>query len=107
MCSPRVFENLRRVSSTLLFPIFLNFFFYYLLIWLNLICCFQDGGVLTNNPSAIALHECKLLWPQDNIQSVVSVGTGRYEPTDAPIQESVGLKTKLTKIVQSATDTEG
>lgn len=58
---------------------------------------------------AIALHECRLLWPTESFQSVVSVGTGRYEPTDSSVAQKkvVGLKTKLTKIVQSATDTEG
>ena len=68
----------------------------------------QDGGVLTNNPTAIAIHECRLLWPQEALQCVVSLGTGRYEPTSMP-QSPVytSLKTKVEKFVQSATDTEG
>ena len=66
----------------------------------------QDGGLLTNNPAAIAIHESKLLWPTENIQCVISIGTGRYRPTDDPTT-SYGLKDKLLKVIQSATDTEG
>ena len=68
----------------------------------------QDGGVLTNNPTAIAIHEAKLLWPNDSVQCVISVGTGRFRPSNATsAQESVSLSNKIYKIVQSATDTEG
>ncbi|ELU02471.1 hypothetical protein CAPTEDRAFT_100304 [Capitella teleta] len=67
----------------------------------------QDGGLITNNPTAIALHECRLLWPKEKIQCVVSVGTGKYVPgLEAQPADSASLKTKVTKIVQSATDTE-
>ena len=69
----------------------------------------QDGGVLTNNPTAIAIHESKLLWPNTPLQCVVSVGTGRYESTAQPTLASPynSLKNKIFQIVQSATDTEG
>ncbi|XP_076802568.1 calcium-independent phospholipase A2-gamma-like [Clavelina lepadiformis] len=64
----------------------------------------QDGGVLTNNPTGVALHECRLLWPNSPIQCVVSVGTGRYEPTVGPMGEDfLSLKDKLLKFVDSAT----
>ena len=70
---------------------------------------FQDGGVLANNPTAIAVHESRLLWPKTPIQCVVSVGTGQYESLEEVNDKTTfsSLKTKLNKIVQSATDTEG
>ncbi|PIK45558.1 putative phospholipase A I [Apostichopus japonicus] len=68
---------------------------------------FQDGGVLTNNPCALAVHECRLLWPDTPIQCVVSVGTGRYDPMDQEFPaEYSSLRTKLFKVLCSATDTE-
>ena len=82
---------------------------------------------MTNNPTAVALHEARLLWgTKAPIQTVVSLGTGLYSapptntnttinsnydvmkggfpPTSFP--RSTSLKEKLTKIVLSATDTE-
>lgn len=66
----------------------------------------QDGGLLTNNPTAIAVHECKLLWPDESIQCVVSIGNGRFEPNLelSPLKST--LKEKVAKIIDSATDTE-
>lgn len=68
----------------------------------------QDGGVLTNNPSALGLHESKLLWPDTPIQCVVSLGTGRYDPMEEGLEspEYSSLKKKLYQIMISATDTE-
>ena len=69
----------------------------------------QDGGLLSNNPTAIALHEANVLWPTAEIQCIVSIGTGRYEPAASHKQQLdfIPLKDKLLKIVQSATNTEG
>ena len=68
----------------------------------------QDGGLLSNNPTAIALHEANVLWPNDEIQCVVSIGTGRFEPAEGYKDvDFIPLKDKLLKIVQSATNTEG
>lgn len=63
---------------------------------------------MTNNPTAVAIHEAQKLWPRERIQCVVSVGTGRYQ--GSPIRTKpalLSLKEKLNKVVQSATDTEG
>eukprot|EP00118_Oscarella_pearsei_P014890 m.130318 g.130318 ORF g.130318 m.130318 type:complete len:182 (+) comp38021_c0_seq2:943-1488(+) len=69
----------------------------------------QDGGLLTNNPTAVALHEARKLWGRDTpIQCIVSLGNGRRPP-----QHSKGrawwLKNwqeKLIQLISSATDTE-
>lgn len=79
----------------------------------------QDGGVLFNNPTAVALHEAKLIWPNEKIQCVVSLGTGRNpnksrKNSDGskminPELETETLsswKTKFLRILDSATDTE-
>ncbi|XP_015920066.1 calcium-independent phospholipase A2-gamma [Parasteatoda tepidariorum] len=66
----------------------------------------QDGGVMINNPTALAIHEARLLWPSEYIQCVMSLGTGRYIPAVSPNFTSTSLKTKVLKIIDSATDTE-
>ncbi|XP_071499403.1 uncharacterized protein [Diadema antillarum] len=69
---------------------------------------FQDGGVLTNNPSALGIHESKLLWPDTPVQCLVSLGTGRYDPVEEGVESSEysSLKKKLYQFMISATDTE-
>ncbi|KAG2460033.1 PLPL8 phospholipase, partial [Polypterus senegalus] len=66
----------------------------------------QDGGLLINNPSALALHECKCLWPDTPVQCLISLGTGRYESLGQNNVTYTSLKTKLTNVISSATDTE-
>uniref|UniRef100_A0A6J0U7A0 Calcium-independent phospholipase A2-gamma isoform X1 n=2 Tax=Pogona vitticeps TaxID=103695 RepID=A0A6J0U7A0_9SAUR len=66
----------------------------------------QDGGLLLNNPTALAVHECKCLWPNVPLQCVVSLGTGRYESIGKANVTYTSLKTKLTNVISSATDTE-
>ncbi|CAN9508248.1 unnamed protein product [Ophioblennius macclurei] len=66
----------------------------------------QDGGLLINNPTALAIHECKCLWPNTPLQCVLSLGTGRYEAMDKNGMTYTSLKTKLTNVISSATDTE-
>ncbi|XP_054719774.1 LOW QUALITY PROTEIN: calcium-independent phospholipase A2-gamma-like [Uloborus diversus] len=66
----------------------------------------QDGGIMINNTAALGIHEAKLLWPSDSIDCVVSLGSGRYIPTGEPAGTSTSLKTKVMKIIDSATDTE-
>ncbi|XP_062317478.1 calcium-independent phospholipase A2-gamma-like [Osmerus eperlanus] len=66
----------------------------------------QDGGLLINNPTALAIHECKCLWPNTPVQCVVSLGTGRYETASKNSATSTSLKTKISNVISSATDTE-
>ncbi|KAG8038629.1 hypothetical protein G9C98_007336 [Cotesia typhae] len=75
----------------------------------------SDGGIMVNNPCAVAIHEAKRLWPNRPIQCVVSFGTGRTPPiipnNEGHIKEgnigSSSWKDKFYKILASATDTEG
>ncbi|XP_024143723.1 calcium-independent phospholipase A2-gamma [Oryzias melastigma] len=66
----------------------------------------QDGGLLINNPTALAIHECKCLWPNTPLQCVVSLGTGRYETLGKNSTTYTSLKTKISHVISSATDTE-
>ncbi|XP_073688486.1 calcium-independent phospholipase A2-gamma-like [Garra rufa] len=66
----------------------------------------QDGGMLINNPTALAIHECQCLWPDVPLQCVVSLGTGRFETAGTTNVSYTSLKTKLTNVISSATDTE-
>ncbi|XP_062374616.1 calcium-independent phospholipase A2-gamma-like [Sardina pilchardus] len=66
----------------------------------------QDGGLLINNPTALAIHECKNLWPNTPLQCVVSLGTGRYETGSKNSATYTSLKAKITNVISSATDTE-
>ncbi|KAM3588270.1 uncharacterized protein V6R79_025161 [Siganus canaliculatus] len=66
----------------------------------------QDGGLLINNPTALAIHECKCLWPNTPLQCVLSLGTGRYETGGKNNTTYTSLKAKITNVISSATDTE-
>ncbi|XP_055477047.1 calcium-independent phospholipase A2-gamma isoform X1 [Psammomys obesus] len=66
----------------------------------------QDGGLLLNNPSALAMHECKCIWPDAPLECIVSLGTGRYESDVRNNTTYTSLKTKLSNVINSATDTE-
>ncbi|XP_007504198.1 calcium-independent phospholipase A2-gamma isoform X2 [Monodelphis domestica] len=67
----------------------------------------QDGGLLLNNPTALAMHECKCLWPDTPLQCIVSLGTGRYEGDVRNYSmTATSLRSKLSTVISSATDTE-
>ncbi|XP_041083175.1 calcium-independent phospholipase A2-gamma-like [Polyodon spathula] len=67
----------------------------------------QDGGLLLNNPCALAVHECRLLWPGSPFQCVVSLGTGRYDSGKKSEATWTSLRSKISNVISSATDTEG
>ena len=69
---------------------------------------FHDGGVLANNPTAIAIHEAKLLWPKTEINSVISIGNGRYKPEGYASSKanSVSLIQKINRFVAGISSTE-
>ncbi|XP_043084724.1 calcium-independent phospholipase A2-gamma [Puntigrus tetrazona] len=66
----------------------------------------QDGGMLVNNPTALAIHESQCVWPDVPLQCVVSLGTGRFRTPGKSRVSSTSLKTKLSHVISSATDTE-
>jgi len=69
---------------------------------------------MANNPCGVAIHEARLLWPGVPLQCVVSFGTGRSNPTlapkletEPPVPSTSSWSNKVSKILDSATDTEG
>ncbi len=68
----------------------------------------QDGGILTNNPCGVAIHEARVLWGSNvPIQTVVSLGTGLPRGGEEGMAcSSTSLKEKVFKVVGGATDTE-
>lgn len=68
---------------------------------------FQDGGIILNNPCALAVHESRLLWPKQPFQCVLSLGTGRYDSAKKSPATSTSLRAKISNLICSATDTEG
>ncbi|XP_029910944.1 calcium-independent phospholipase A2-gamma-like [Myripristis murdjan] len=67
----------------------------------------QDGGIILNNPCALAVNESRLLWPNQPFQCVLSLGTGRYDNVKRGPATSTSLRAKISNLISSATDTEG
>ncbi|KAJ1349599.1 hypothetical protein KIN20_005191 [Parelaphostrongylus tenuis] len=71
----------------------------------------QDGGIIANNPAAIGVHEAKLLWPEERLHCVVSVGNGRSvydleQESNTSSPPNLSSLQKFNRIVDSATNTE-
>ena len=72
---------------------------------------FQDGGILVNNPTQIAIHEAQKIWPDYPIQTVISLGLGRddkfmQDHKKVTTPSLLSVKQKFDRICDSATDTE-
>lgn len=55
----------------------------------------------------MAVHESRLLWPNQPFQCVLSLGTGRYDNVKKTPATSTSLRAKISNLICSATDTEG
>jgi len=65
---------------------------------------YADGGIVSSNPCAVAIHEARSLFPDVPIELVVSIGTGGFtEQKSAP---RIGWDGIIGQIVNSATDGE-
>lgn len=65
-----------------------------------------DGGMLVNNCTGLAHAEAKLLWPNEPIQCVVSIGSGKFRPSKVISANATTLYEKAYGLLYSATDTE-
>jgi predicted acylesterase/phospholipase RssA len=63
-----------------------------------------DGGIVASNPTAVAIHEAKALFPNVPIELVVSMGTGAFLEQKTPPR--IGWDGIIGQIVNSATDGE-
>lgn len=63
-----------------------------------------DGGIVASNPTAVAIHEARSIFPDTPIELVVSLGTGGFlEQKNSP---RIGWDGIIGQIVNSATDAE-
>ena len=63
-----------------------------------------DGGIVASNPSAIAIHEARNIFPDVPIELVVSIGTGGF--VEQKSEPRIGWDGIIGQIVNSATDGE-
>lgn len=63
----------------------------------------QDGGLVANNPSAVALREARRLWPNRHIDCLLSVGCG-----SSPMKRTTldGLRGLALTFLKAATSTD-
>lgn len=64
-----------------------------------------DGGIVASNPSAVAVHEARAVYPDVPLELIVSIGTGAF--TEIKVPPRVGWDGVVAQILDSATDAEG
>ena len=52
-----------------------------------------DGAMVANNPTQLALLESKLLWPEERLQCLLSLGSGRSDQI-LGVEENMTVSTK-------------
>ncbi|KAL9180648.1 hypothetical protein ACHAXT_011101 [Thalassiosira profunda] len=65
---------------------------------------YVDGGIVASNPSAVAVHEARAIFPDVPVELIVSVGTGVF--TEVKVPPRVGWDGVVAQILDSATDAE-
>ena len=66
---------------------------------------YVDGGIVASNPTAVAVHEARAVFPGVPLELVVSIGTGKFQEIKIPPR--VGWDGIVAQILDSATDAEG
>ncbi|GJQ09293.1 hypothetical protein GpartN1_g1084.t1 [Galdieria partita] len=72
---------------------------------------YADGALVANNPTGVAIHETKKLFPNVPLELVVSIGTGRLTGSELPEatrrkESNLGWNDIITYLINSATSTE-
>jgi len=62
--------------------------------------------LLANNPTAIAIHEAKQIWPRSDINCIVSIGNGRFAGYASNKSDTISLKQKIQRIFSGIGDPE-
>jgi len=65
---------------------------------------YVDGGIVASNPTAVAVHEARTVFPGVPLELVVSIGTGCFSEIKVPPR--VGWDGVVAQILDSATDAE-
>ncbi|KAG5181100.1 calcium-independent phospholipase-like protein A2-gamma, C terminal part [Tribonema minus] len=68
---------------------------------------YSDGALMANNPTAVALHEAKHIYPGVPVELVVSLGTGCFFEQARDFSDpAVGWDGIVNQLISSATETE-
>ena len=67
---------------------------------------FQDGALTANNPTGVAIHESKMLFPRREIDCVVSIGTGKFRTDSADSKSNLGIIGSMRSAMRMVVDTE-